>query len=117
MLWSLGQGFLNSLTHSLGHHYLGGNDAFWRSATWMLWVFDMAIAQTFVLGRHSRIRRLWLVASLLGALLQSLLEPLLGASISQALPLAPVGLVHGFGWAAYSVVTGLALLRVHTRLV
>ncbi|MGB3570878.1 MAG: hypothetical protein WA783_16615 [Phormidesmis sp.] len=116
VLWALSQA-LPIPTVDFFWPRLSVGESFWISLTWVIWIFGMAIAQTLVLGRQSHSRGIWLVASLIGGSLQAVVERSLCASACQVLPLALVGIVHGFGWAVYGAVTGLALLKVRTRLV
>ncbi|MEM6590915.1 MAG: hypothetical protein AAF651_03555 [Cyanobacteria bacterium P01_C01_bin.73] len=80
-----------------------------------LWITVMAIAQgtIFSISMQSRAQVIgvWLLASWVGAALHGAIATALCSAYCQVLPPSLMGIIEGGGWAAYGVVTGLALVR------
>ena len=81
-----------------------------------VWISGMAIAQgVAVRPQRCRWTGVWLLSSLLGGAVATLLSRGLCATFCAALPPSLVGLVAGAGWAAYGLITGLVWLFLSGR--
>lgn len=76
-----------------------------------IWMLGMAIAQALVLRQREQAVGLWILASLVGSAINSVVSLGFCASFCQDLPSWLVGIVNGLGWAAYSLITGLAAIK------
>ncbi|MBD2259443.1 hypothetical protein [Pseudanabaena sp. FACHB-2040] len=90
-------------------------EVFWLNLiTGPIPVLVMALAQALVLGRRVQLVG-WLLANLVAGVVEGGVGATLCAAICQPLPTALVGIVSGLAWAAYSVITGAALLWLLKR--
>ncbi|MGB3136226.1 MAG: hypothetical protein WBB18_05410 [Nodosilinea sp.] len=76
----------------------------------------MTLRNELILSHSDRWAWSWLWVSLLGGAVQGGVSAALWAGFCQSLPLPLVGLVQGFGWASYGLVTSLWLIRYGSRL-
>ncbi|MBD2113167.1 MULTISPECIES: hypothetical protein [Cyanophyceae] len=126
--------FLQSLMQGI---YTPVADALWRifglweEGLWVvvvvvpLMIWGMAIAQMLILSHRAGRSVLaqgnrqiwgWLVVSLLGGAVSGGVSAALCAALCQSLPPTLLGLVHGSGWAAYGLITGLWLVGPYSPL-
>ncbi len=81
-----------------------------------IWISGMATAQGLVVRPQSRRwTGVWLLSSLLGGAVATVLSSGLCVAFCAALPPSLVGLVSGAGWAAYGLITGLVWLSLFKR--
>ena len=89
-------------------------DVFWLNLILQpIWVFGMAIAQGLILSHYNRPKMrtlvIWVVASCLGAALHGAVGAWFCNAFCPILSSTTTGLVQAKGWAAYGIVTGLAI--------
>jgi len=77
-----------------------------------VWILGMAIAQALILRCRDRAAGVWIGVSLIGMATHSVISLNFCASFCGALPAWSSGLASGVGWAAYGVVTGLAIIKL-----
>jgi hypothetical protein len=107
---------VNCLVNGLWHQF-GMGEVFWLNLINLpVWLSFMAILQGCLLSCHTRFRarsfRIWMLASWLGAAVNGAIGAWLCQLMCQVLPKVLIGLVNGTGWAAYGIVTGVALLWI-----
>jgi hypothetical protein len=83
--------------------------------TGLIAALGMAIAQALVLNRRGRSVFVWLLASGLGGVAQSVVSSATCAAFCPVLKPLWVGTVYGVGWAAYGLLTGMAILWIFDR--
>lgn len=125
LLQSLMQGIYNPVADALWRTF-GLWEVFWLLVvTGPLMIWGMAIAQMLILSHRTGRSVLaqgnhqiwgWLGVSLLGSAVIGGVSAALCAAFCQSLPQTLVGLVHGLGWAAYGLITGLWLVGPYSPL-
>ncbi|MEO1069536.1 MAG: hypothetical protein AAFW95_10515 [Cyanobacteria bacterium J06638_6] len=112
LVTSRADGFYRPLVEGLWS-WLGGWEVLWLNViTEPMNILGMAIAQSLMLKPRGRSTGIWILASLVGAGVQGGVSATLCANFCAVLPTTLVGIVHGLGWAAYGVVTGVAAIYV-----
>ncbi|MGG6237109.1 hypothetical protein ACQ4N7_00590 [Nodosilinea sp. AN01ver1] len=111
LLKTLMQGFYTPVVDGLWQTF-GLWEVFWLNLiTGPLMIWGMAIAQGLILRRRGLSFGHWVVISLVGGALQGAASAALCAGYCPILPpLWAGGIVAGFGWAVYGLVTGLWLV-------
>ncbi|PSN11562.1 hypothetical protein C7293_23795 [filamentous cyanobacterium CCT1] len=111
LLRSLMQGLYAPVVNGLWQTF-GFWEVFWLNlVTGPLMIWGMAIAQGLILRRRGLSLWGWVVLSLVGGALQGAASAALCAGYCPILPpLWAGGIVAGFGWAVYGLVTGLWLV-------
>lgn len=84
-------------------------EVFWTSlVTAPVWIIAMATNQSFMIDHRTHFSPVWILSSLLGAVVQGAVSSIACENICQQVPIA--GLSEGLGWSAYGMITGIAFL-------